>query len=273
MRSATRPIRSWPLVLYFGVAHKTSWIAGEDIFDRPLNFGRPNDPFYRIRLTPDGAVLVGDGQSAPSDALASDAAANVASRRTLGTGALQAAPGNATIPRLLKQAGNYHRPAITTTLNAQLDVAEFRLWPVELPDGIIRRVCFNVFTAGDAASRVRPLIYLPDAADYGPGTLLVDGGLVDTSTVAILVPSVPNTAFAGGIVWVGIHQEAGVSASVTIATTYPSPMVVTSSNIVSTVGRFCVRSTTFPTGAPPSPFPAGYSAGIQAPPVVGIECY
>ncbi len=42
-----------------------TFVAGEENLDQPINLGRPGEPFYRLRLMPDGTILKGDGQSAP----------------------------------------------------------------------------------------------------------------------------------------------------------------------------------------------------------------
>ena len=47
------------------MASDSSYNVGEEVLDRPVNFGRKGEPYYRLRLMPDGSILVGDGQTPP----------------------------------------------------------------------------------------------------------------------------------------------------------------------------------------------------------------
>ncbi len=42
------------------------YVVGEEVLDRSINLGRPGEPFYRLRLMPDGTILAGDGKTAPT---------------------------------------------------------------------------------------------------------------------------------------------------------------------------------------------------------------
>lgn len=175
---------------------------------------------------------------------------------------------------VLTVAGRYHRPAINASAAFAFDVSDFRLWLVHLPPGTIRKVCLSVSTAGDASSRLRPVIYRPDGTNGTPGTLVVDGGQLDTSTTGIKEHVVPNVVWRGGPVWVGAHLDAGTAPSIAYCTQTPEPQLVSAANLLDpfTSTRIAWAVGTFPQGPAPAQFTAGGYAEAS-PPIVAVECY
>ncbi len=205
-----------------------------------------------------------------------DASASTPSLRTLGYGAAQAASGRSLVAAGISQPPSptlYFRSSVGSRAAYAFPFNDFRLWLVTLPPGFIRSVAFEVANAGDAASRVRPLFFLPDAANFAPFTLLIDGGQVNTSTAGVKTATVPTTAWAGGPVWVGVHHDAGTAPGLYYVLSSAAPQGVPAVNItVTTVAGVGYNVGTFPQGVPPATFPTG--GGPEAnPPIVGVECY
>ncbi len=162
--------------------------------------------------------------------LASDAAAGTASRRTLGTGATQAAAGNHThagggaAPEVGYQTGRTYGAEVTASSPSGVAISANTLYAVR----VVARETYTFdqigirITAG-ATGNLRLGLYAADATDGFPGTRILDSGDLSTAsgntnaTATISQKLQANTAY-----WLALVCSASPSLSALPTTSVPA---------------------------------------------------
>lgn len=125
-------------------------------------------------------------------------------------------PPAATVPPLV--AGQYFlplSPSSTTTSNA-IGNSVMRVAPWLVTKTVtVDRLSVDVSAAGEAGSKVRPVIYADNGNSF-PGTLVVDGGQLAGDAIGTPEATIAATTLLPGLYWLGAAVQAATTSQPTV---------------------------------------------------------
>lgn len=168
-------------------------------------------------------------------------------------------------------APRFIRPPFTQSSSFAFTNGSVRACPIDVDRAItVDQIVCDVTSAGSAGSVVRMGIYADDGSNQ-PGALVIDGGTVDGTTMAVKLLTIAATALAPGRYWlVAVNQGAPTTtASLRFAERMVAGSYHVTQSAILTGAAWVSVSMTGVTGALPGAFvPASRD---QNPPVLAMR--